>query len=54
MPEKELHPIAASILAGSGLIALAVVSVGGWYFLALPVVAVASIFILLGIAAWFR
>jgi hypothetical protein len=30
MPEKELRLIATSILAGSGLIALAIVSAAGW------------------------
>jgi hypothetical protein len=54
MPERELRLIAASILAGSGLIALAVVGVGGWHFLSIPVVAVASIFAMLGVIAWFR
>ena len=54
MPEKELCLIASSILAGSGLIALAVVGVGGWYFLSIRVVVVACVFVLLGIIAWFR
>lgn len=54
MPEKELRRIAASILASSGLMALAVAGAGGWYFLFLPVVPMALIFVLLGLTYWFR
>ena len=46
MPEKGLYLIASSILAGSGLVALAVVGVGGWYFLTIPVVGVAAIMVM--------
>jgi hypothetical protein len=54
MPDRELRLIATSILAGSGLIALAVAAIGGWYFLLIPVVAVARIFVCLGAIALLR
>jgi hypothetical protein len=54
MPERELRLIVTSILAGSGLIALAVVAAGGWHFFLIPVVAVACIFVCLGIMALLR
>ena len=54
MPDKAARLIASAILAGSGLITLAVTAVGGWYFLLIPVVAVASIFVCLGIIALLR
>ena len=46
--------IANAILAGSGLIAITQVTVGGWYFLVLPVVVVACLFVLLGTVALLR
>jgi hypothetical protein len=54
MPDKAARLIASAILAGSGLIAVTLAAVGGWYFLLLPAVPVACCFVLFGIVALFR